>query len=333
MPVSVSIVGITGAVGRKMLEVLETSNIPVSDLNLWASERSKNAEYGFRGRSVKVKPFSSRIKDDIVFFAVSEDLAREFASSLAGRVKKIIDNSSAFRLDTRIPLIIPSINGEKIKRSDRLIANPNCSTIEMLLALDPIRIKWGLSEITVTTLQSVSGSGWKSISNLYDETREFIGEGEIKSGFYPYQIAFNIIPFIGKIDKEGRCSEEYKMMMETKKIFGDPSIAVNATTLRVPVFYSHFESIHFRTKKDFRRKDIIAALKKNRYLRLLDESGKYLFPMPVTSTGSDIVDVGRIRADEKRRTAEMVISADNLRVGAATNAVRIAEYIFAKGLI
>jgi aspartate-semialdehyde dehydrogenase len=332
MGINVSIIGITGVVGQKMLELLESSTIEVDNLSLYASERSRSKIFKFRGQEIKVDKFCDDIDDDIVFFAISARFAEEFAEKIKNNVGKIIDNSTAHRMVKGIPLVVPSVNGNIIKKEDKIIANPNCSTIEMVLALHPIYKNFGIKKIITTTLQSVSGSGLRSINNLYNETKEFISDGEITSKFYPYPIAFNVLPFIGSIEKNNYSTEENKMWEETDKIFND-KIDVYATTLRVPTFYSHFESLYVETEKSFEIEEIEKIMSNDPYLRVLNDKDNYQFPMPISSANTDIVDVGRFRRGASDNSLNFVISADNIRIGAATNAVRIAEYIVKNGYI
>ena len=333
MGYKVSIVGISGAVGQKMLELLEVSPIKVDSLRLFASNKSLGKKFPFRGKKYKVEQFDETMDDDIVFFAISAKFAIEFAKKIKGKVGKIIDNSNGHRMMLDIPLVVPSINGKIIKKKDKIIANPNCSTIEMVLFLDPIYEAYGLKKIIITTLQAVSGSGLRAVSALYDETRDFIENRSVKNKFYPHPIAFNVVPFIGHILGNDYSDEEIKMTNETKKIFGDKKIDIFATTLRVPTFYSHFETIFLESKLPIDIEKLKKEIERDPLLRLLDDKKNYNFPMPISSAGTDIVDVGRMRYGKNKKELFSVISADNLRVGAATNAVRIAEYIVDKHLI
>ncbi len=333
MGYKVSIVGISGAVGQKMLELLEISTLEVDSLRLFASNKSVGKRFSFRGKRYKVEKFDENLNDDIVFFAISAKFAIEFAKKIKDKVGKIIDNSKGHRMMPEIPLVVPSINGKVIKKGDKIIANPNCSTIEMVLFLHPIYKMYGLKKVIVTTLQAVSGSGLRAVSALYDETRDFIENNPVKNKFYPHPIAFNVLPFIGSILDNDYSDEEVKMTNETKKIFGDKKIDVFATTLRVPTFYSHFETIFLETKDPIDIDKLKKKIKGDPLLRLLDDKKNYNFPMPISSTGTDIVDVGRLRFGKNKKELFSVISADNLRIGAATNAVRIAEYIAQKELI
>ncbi|MCD6360960.1 MAG: aspartate-semialdehyde dehydrogenase [Armatimonadetes bacterium] len=333
MGINVSIVGISGAVGQKMLEVLEASSLEVDDLHLYASKNSAGKKFSFRGKRFTVKEFDENIHDDIVFFVVSAKFAAEFAKKIKNKVGKIIDNSKAHRKIDEIPLVVPSINGKVIKKKDKIIANPNCSTIEMLLFLHPIYKHFGIEKIIVTTLQAVSGSGLKAINSLYEETKDFIEGKEVENRFYPHPIAFNIIPFIGNILDNHYSEEEDKMLNETQKIFNDKNIKVFATTLRVPTFYSHFESIFVKTKKEVDLKKLYNLFKKDPLLRVLNDEKNYTFPMPISSANTDIVDVGRLKYGANKKEVLGVISADNLRIGAATNAVRIAEYVVKNDLV
>ena len=333
MGFKVSIVGISGAVGQKMLQLLESSSIEIDSLRLFASNNSLGKHFTFRGKKYRVEEFDEKLSDDIVFFAVSSKFAIEFAKKIKDRVGKIIDNSKGHRMIPEIPLVVPSINGKVIKKSDRIIANPNCSTIEMVLFLHPIYKLYGLKKVIVTTLQAVSGSGLRAVSALYDETRDFINNNPVENKFYPHPIAFNVLPFIGKILDNDYSDEEMKMTNETRKIFGDDKIDLYATTLRVPTFYSHFETVFLESRETIDIKKLKRTIKKDPYLRLLDDKKNYNFPMPISSAGTNIVDVGRLRFGKNERELFSVISADNLRIGAATNAVRIAEYIVSKNLI
>ncbi len=334
MAFELSIVGATGAVGRTMVEVLEKSGLPISKLNLYASGSSRGKILLFRGVDISVKDLSSEILGDAVLLAVDPAISKNIRKKYKSSGKYFIDNSSAFRMDDDTPLVIPSINGDSIPSKPGFISNPNCSTIEMLLALFPIRQKYGLKKIIVTTLQSVSGSGNAAVDALSNETLAYLQKGELDAKFYDVPISFNVIPQIGDLLADGSCSEEEKMYKETVKIFRNNDIQVLATTLRVPTFFSHFESITLSCSKPPKIPEVRSLIMNDPYLKLMESPSGNIYPTPLSSTGTDLVEVGRLRISQfDPHELSMVISADNLRIGAATNAVRILAKISQEGYL
>lgn len=334
MAFDLAVVGVTGAVGSTMLKVLGDMDLPISNLYPYASLRSAGENCTFKGRSMEVLPLKGEIKGDAVLLAVSADLSESIWNTHKNTNKYFIDNSSRFRMDKKTPLVVPSINGDTIPRYPGLISNPNCSTIELLLALDPVKRHYGIESLTITTLQSVSGSGNAAIKALGEETLEYLKNDRVTAEYYPQPIAFNVIPAIGDFLDNGSTEEEEKLLEETRKIFGDDSIQVTATALRVPTFYSHFESVTVKTKQKVVLEELRDIFMGDPYLKLMDTPSGALFPSPLSTSGTDNVEVGRIRVSRfNDNEFSMVISADNLRIGAATNAVRILSLINDKGLI
>ncbi len=318
---SVAIVGATGLVGEKILTVLEERNFPVRKLYLFATGKGKKTEY-FRKRKLSVNTLTPSLipHTDITFFSAGTVIPKKFAQLFVKNGATVIDNSPAFREDKCIPLIIPEINPGAIKKNKGIIANPNCSTIIMLLPLFPIYRKWGIKRIIASTYQSVSGAGREALADL-DRKRT-------KPSSFPFQIHRNVIPHIGRALKTGYSSEERKMLMETQKILSDKSINVTATCARVPVRFAHSVSATIQTRKSFTLKNIRKALNKFSGVKLYDNPSRAEFPHPLLSEDKDDIFVGRIRKDPIFTNGiSMWITGDNIRKGAATNAVQIAELL------
>ncbi|WP_333784134.1 aspartate-semialdehyde dehydrogenase [Thermocrinis sp.] len=323
----VAIVGATGEVGRTFLRVLEERNFPVDDLYLFASEKSEGTELIFRGEKFKVQALSkqSSFKGiDIALFSAGSGISKEYAPRFAKDGVLVIDNSSAWRLDPEVPLVVPEVNPEDAEKHKGIIANPNCSTIQMVVALKPIYDVAGIEAIVVSTYQSVSGAGAKAIRELEEQTKAWCEGKEIEVKNLPRRIAFNVIPQIDLFTENGYTKEEMKMLNETRKIMHDPNIKVSATTVRVPVFYGHSEAISVKLKTPLEPEEAKELLKKAKGVVLVEEG----YPVPIDVAGKDEVFVGRIRKDLVFEPGlSMWVVADNIRKGAATNAVQIAELL------
>jgi len=329
---NVAVVGATGAVGNMMVEVLKERNFPVNQLKLLSSERSAGSTMQFNGKSHKVELLRPESFDDIdvALFSAGGSVSEEFAPIAAERGAVVVDNSSAFRMDPAVPLVVPEVNPHHIAdyRNRGIIANPNCSTIQMVVALKPIYDAAGIERIVVSTYQAVSGTGKKAIRELQDQSVAIFNFDPIKKEVYPHQIAFNCLPHIDIFLDNGYTKEEMKMVNETRKILEDPSIRVTATTVRVPVFYGHSESVNVETKKKITVQEVRELLSKAPGVVVVDDPGNNLYPLAIEAAGRDETFVGRIREDESiEKGINLWVVADNIRKGAATNAVQIAEIL------
>lgn len=321
---NLAIFGATGLVGQKMKLILEERNLPIENIYFFASKNSAGKTISFKGKNYVIEELNEEnLKNKNINFALSaldSDLAREFAPIAAKYNITTIDNSSAFRMDSDISLVVPEINSEELKKGDKIIASPNCSTIQSVVALYPIYRKYGIKRIIYTTYQAVSGSGVNGIDDL--KTGIWGGENH----FYPHQIAYNILPHIDVFLEDGYTKEEMKMINETKKIFGDDSLKITATTARVPVFESHLVAINVETIKPFEIKDIFEDFKNEPGIVLCDDVKNNIYPMPIVSAGKDEVFVGRIRRDNSVENGiNFMCAADNTRKGAALNTIQILE--------
>ena len=329
----VAVVGATGAVGEVMLEILEARDFPVRELYLLASERSEGKKLQFRGKSVTVqnlKTFDfSQVQ--IGLFSAGGSISAEFAPKAAAAGCIVIDNTSQFRRDEDIPLVVPEVNPHKISEygGRRIIANPNCSTIQMLVALKPIYDAVGISRINVATYQAVSGQGKSGVEALATETAKLLNAQPIEQDVFPQQIAFNAIPLIGDIQENGYSMEEMKMVWETRKIFEDELIEVNPTCVRIPVFFGHSEALHIETKKAISAAQATELLASAPGVEVIDERLGPDFPTPVRdAAGTDPVFVGRIRKDVSTKSGlNLWVVSDNVRKGAALNSIQIAEVL------
>lgn len=330
---NVAVVGATGAVGETLISILEERNFPVGELFPLASERSAGTTVMFRGKPVKVGNLADFdfSKAQIGLFSAGGSISAEYAEKAGKAGCVVIDNTSHFRYEDDIPLVVPEVNPEKIAQYTKrnIIANPNCSTIQMLVALKPIRDKVGIERINVATYQAVSGTGKEAVQELATQTADLLNGREVTCNVYPKQIAFNVLPQIDVFMDNGYTKEEMKMSWETKKIFGDDSIGVNATCVRVPVFYAHSEAVHIETRDPITVEEARALLANAPGVVLLDEHKPGAYPTAVSeSAGKDGVFVGRIRQDISHpRGLNMWIVSDNVRKGAALNSVQIAEVL------
>jgi aspartate-semialdehyde dehydrogenase len=326
----VAVVGATGAVGRVMLSILEERKFPVGKLVPLASARSAGKQVEFAGEKITVQELKadSFAGLDIALFSAGGSVSREFCPIAAKAGCVVIDNSSAFRMEEGIPLVVPEINPHAIGDNPGIIANPNCSTIQMVVALKPIHDRYKIKRVVVSTYQSVSGTGQEAIEELKVQTSQALNDQPITKEVYPHQIAFNCLPHIDTFLDSGYTKEEMKMVNETRKILEDDSIQVSPTTVRVPVFYAHSEAVNVETEQVIDVKELRKILSSAPGVRLVDAPGKGEYPLAVDAAGRDEVMVGRVRADlDNPRAVNLWIVADNLRKGAALNAIQIAEVL------
>ncbi len=327
----VAVVGATGLVGTKMLQVLAERNFPVTELIPVASEKSVGKEVNFKGKAYKVVGFEEAIqlKPAVALFSAGGSTSLELAPKFASAGITVIDNSSAWRMDASKKLVVPEVNGNVLTAEDKIIANPNCSTIQMVLVLQPLHAKYGIKRVVVSTYQSVTGTGVKAVNQLMNERQGV--EGEMA---YKYPIDLNVIPQIDVFMENGYTKEEMKMVNETKKILGDDSIRVTATTVRIPVMGGHSESINIEFENDFDLAEVRSILSAAPGVVVEDDIANAIYPMPLNAHDKDETFVGRIRRDESQpNTLNCWVVSDNLRKGAATNAVQIAEHLISKGLL
>lgn len=327
----VAVVGATGLVGTKMLQVLAERNFPVTELIPVASEKSIGKEITFKGKQFKVVSVEDAIKmkPDVAIFSAGGSTSLQQAPLFAAAGTTVIDNSSAWRMDPTKKLVVPEVNANVLTADDKIIANPNCSTIQMVVALKPLHDKYKIKRVVVSTYQSVTGTGVKAVDQLFNERNGVDGPK-----VYPYTIDLNVIPQIDVFTENGYTKEEMKMILETKKIMGDDSIKVTATTVRIPVMGGHSESVNIEFANDFDLAEVRELLAKSPGIVVVDDPANLKYPMPLDAHDKDEVFVGRIRRDETQdNTLNCWIVSDNLRKGAATNAVQIAEYLAAAQLI
>lgn len=321
----VAVVGATGLVGSKMLQVLEERNFPVTELIPVASERSVGKEVTFKGKPYKVVNADTAIamKPNVALFSAGGSTSLEWAPKFAAAGITVIDNSSAWRMDPSKKLVVPEINGAALTPEDKIIANPNCSTIQMVMVLSPLHKLYKINRVVVSTYQSVTGTGVKAVTQLMNERKGVSGEMA-----YPHPIDLNVIPQIDVFLDNGYTKEEMKMVNETRKIMADDTIRVTATTVRIPVMGGHSEAVNIEFEKEFELGEVRKALEQTAGVVVVDDPSRAQYPMPKDAHEKDEVFVGRIRRDETQgKTLNMWIVSDNLRKGAATNAVQIAEYL------
>ena len=327
----VAVVGATGLVGTKMLQVLAERNFPVTELIPVASEKSVGKEVAFKGNKYKVVSMTDAIaaKPSVAIFSAGGSTSLEWAPKFAEAGITVIDNSSAWRMDPTKPLVVPEINADILTAKDKIIANPNCSTIQMVVALNPLHKKYVIKRIVVSTYQSVTGTGVKAVTQLLNERNGIAGEMA-----YKYPIDLNVIPQIDVFLDNGYTKEEMKMVKETCKIMRDDSIRVTATTVRIPVMGGHSEAVNVEFEKEYDLSEVKTLLQSAPGIVVVDDTVNQLYPMPMDAQEKDDVFVGRLRRDESQpNTLNMWVVSDNLRKGAATNAVQIAEYLQSKGLL
>jgi aspartate-semialdehyde dehydrogenase len=324
----VAVVGATGAVGTEMMDVLEERAFPVDALVPLASSRSAGGTVTFRGEDLPVQVLTkdSFQEVDVALFSAGTDVSREYAPIAAQQGVVVIDNSAAWRMEPEVPLIVPEVNRHEIFRHKGIIANPNCSTIQMVVALKPLHDHARVKRIVVTTFQSVSGTGKEAMDELMEECKDLLSFKEPTPKVYPYQIAFICLPHIDEFLPSGYTKEEMKLVNETRKIMGDQTIQITATTVRVPVYVSHSEAVNIETERKLTAHEARALLAAAPGIVVFDDPSRKLYPMPLDAAGKDEVYVGRVREDESiPHGLNLWVVADNLRKGAALNAVQIAE--------
>jgi aspartate-semialdehyde dehydrogenase len=328
----VAVVGATGAVGNEMVKVLEQREFPVASLRVLASARSIGKTIEFRGEALKVEELKedSLKGEEIALFSAGGSVSRHFAP-IAGKAGcVVVDNSSAWRMDPDVPLVVPEVNPHAVAahRNKGIIANPNCSTIQMVVVLKPLHNAATIDRVVVSTYQAVSGTGMKAIRELEEQTRQLLSFQEVAPKVYPYQIAFNCFPHIGAFLENGYTEEEMKMVNETRKIMEAPEMKITATTVRVPVFYGHSEAVNIQTRRKLTAKEARVLLFRAPGVRVVDNPAERIYPMPIEAAGTDDTLVGRIREDlSVENGLDLWIAADNIRKGAALNAVQIAEIL------
>ena len=326
-----AIVGVTGLVGQELLKILEERNFQFDDLLPVASGKNVGKEIEFKGKKYPIKSIQEvcDLAADVAIFSAGGGVSLEWAPKYAEKGTIVIDNSSAWRMDPTKKLIVPEINGHELKIDDRIIANPNCSTIQMVMVLAPLHVKYKLKRIVVSTYQSVTGTGKDAVEQLMNERKGIDG-----NKVYPHRIDFNALPHIDVFLDNGYTKEEMKMVNETRKILGDNTIGVTATTVRIPTIGGHSEAVNAEFYSDFDLGEVIEILSNSPGVVVQDDVKKNIYPMPIHSHGKDEVFVGRIRRDESQpNTLNLWVVADNLRKGAATNAVQIAEFMMEKNLV
>jgi len=327
---NVAVVGATGAVGQTMIKILQERNFPVKRILPLASARSNGHTVEFMGEDIKVEEAVPSAFEgiDIALFSAGQDVSLQLAPEAVKRGTVVIDNSNAFRMDPEVPLVVPEVNPQDVRRHKGIVANPNCSTIQMVVVLKPIHERAGIKRVVVSTYQAVSGTGIDAIEELKLQSGKILKGEKPETHVYPYPIAFNVLPHIDVFDDTGYSKEEWKMVRETKKIMGDENIAVTATTVRVPVFNSHSEAVNIETVEKLTADEVRSILSKAPGVKVADDPKNRVYPLPDEVSGQNDVFVGRIREDFSIPCGlNMWIVADNLRKGAAYNAVQIAEYM------
>ena len=334
----VAVVGATGAVGSIMLEVLQERRFPATEFVPFASERSVGRKLAFGDRQLEVQPLTDEtIRGfDIAIFSAGGSTSGEWAPRFAAAGAVVVDNSSRWRMQEDVPLVVSEVNPDDLAKHRGIVANPNCSTMQMVVALKPIDVVAGIERLVITTMQSVSGTGQKAVEALHDETEALLAAKELaEPEVYAHQIAFNVLPHAGQFPEgSDYTDEELKLVNETRKILGNPDIAVSATCTRVPVYTGHSESVNVQTREPLAADDCRALLARSPGIVVLDDPAHAVYPLAIDAAGRDEVLVGRIRQDPSHpRALNLWIVADNLRKGAATNAVQLAELLVERGLV
>ncbi len=327
----IAVVGATGMVGTIMIKLLEERNFPISELLLVASEKSVGKKLSYKGESIKIISLEKAIskKPDIAIFSAGGSISLEWAPKFAEVGTTVIDNSSAWRMDPTKKLVVPEINASELTKEDKIIANPNCSTIQLVMALAPLHKKYKMKRVVVSTYQSVSGTGVKAVNQLENEIK-----GVKSEMAYPYPIHKNALPHCDVFEANGYTKEEMKLAREPQKILNDRTFSITATAVRIPTTGGHSESVNVAFENDFVINDIRRILHETHGVTVQDNPDTNTYPMPIYANGKDDVFVGRIRRDEtQENTLNMWIVSDNLRKGAATNAIQIAEYLVAQNLV
>lgn len=337
---NVAVVGATGLVGREMVRMLENRNFPVANLKLLASERSRGKVLKFRGKDIVVEELTrssfklSSPRLDIALFSAGASISREYAPLASQEGIFVIDNSSAWRMEPGVPLVVPEINPHTLSKEKKIIANPNCSTIQMVVALAPIHRKARIKRVVVSTYQAVSGAGQKAVLELEEQVKAIASGKKVKPKVFPHQIAYNCIPQVDIFLEDGYTKEEMKMVNETKKIMGDDSIAITATCVRVPVFRGHSEAVNIETERKITPEEVRQILSKAEGVVVVDDIGKLKYPLATIAGYKQETFVGRIREDHSIANGlDMWIVSDNLLKGAALNAVQIAEELIKRRIL
>ncbi|MFW6273485.1 MAG: aspartate-semialdehyde dehydrogenase [Halanaerobium sp.] len=331
-----AVVGATGLVGREMLKILSSRDFPINELKVIASSRSEGKKIKFEDRELTVEV----VKDDtfenidIALFSAGSDISKKVAPMVKKAGGIVVDNSNAFRMDPEAPLVVPEVNGEDLKEHKQIIANPNCSTIQMVMLLKPLSDKYGLKRLVINTYQAVSGAGKKAVDELVEQTKAYLNEEEIKSENFNHQIAFNAIPQIDIFLENDYTKEEMKMINETRKILHLSDLAVTATCVRIPVMYGHGESLNIELENEFNIEELKKIIAAQKNVELIDDPAAEKYPLQIDTENNDNVLVGRIRRDNSLENGlNLWLTANNLRKGAALNAVQIAEYLVEEDLV
>lgn len=329
---TVAILGATGAVGKETLEILEERKFPLTGLRLFASKRSAGEMMTCQGKEWKVEELtesSSFEGVDLAFISATDAVSKDYGQRLGAAGIAVIDDSAVFRMDDQVPLVVPEVNAAALRAMPRgIVSIPNCTTTPLVMALKPLHDAVGVKRVVVTTFQSVSGTGAAAMDELMDQTKDLLAFRDVTTKVYPYQIAFNLLPHIGSFNEGGDCSEEIKIAKETRKILGAPGLRVTATTVRVPVLRCHSEAINVELERPLKANEARAALAAMPGVIVYDDPVKKLYPMPLDATGKDEVYIGRVREDESIPNGlNLWVVSDNLRKGAALNAIQIAEYL------
>ncbi|WP_291322798.1 aspartate-semialdehyde dehydrogenase [Desulfonatronospira sp.] len=332
----VAVAGATGAVGREMLRILAERDFPAREVIPLASSRSAGSKLEYKDSELTVQELTedSFKGVDLAIFSAGGGTSEKYAPIAAQSGCVVVDNSSFWRMDPSVPLVVPEVNPEALEKHQGIIANPNCSTIQMVVVLKPLHDVSRIKRVVVSTYQAVSGSGQKAVKELETQVKQLFNMEEVTPSVYPYQIAFNCIPHLDAFMDNGYTREEMKMVNETVKIMGDQGIRVTATTVRVPVFFGHSESLNVQTESRISREEARAILTQAPGIRVMDNPEEKIYPMPLFAAGKDETFVGRIREDQSTENAlDMWVVADNIRKGAALNAVQIAEFLLVKDLV
>ena len=327
----VAVVGVTGVVGTVMLDLLDKRKFPITQIIPVASEKSVGKKIGFKGKDYSIVSLTDAlsVKPDIALFSAGGTTSKEWAPKFADIGTRVVDNSSAWRMDSTKKLIVSEVNSDTLTKNDYIIANPNCSTMQMLVVLAPLHKKFKIKRLVISTYQSVSGTGKNAIDQLYSERN-----GSNSEKIYPYSIDQNLLPHCDVFEEGGYTKEENKLINETKKILNDNSIQITSTAVRVPIEICHGESVNIEFEDDFKLEEVFSVLKNSPGLIVQDEPEKNLYPMPINASNKDEVFVGRIRRDFSIKSGlNLWIIADNLRKGAATNTIQIAEKLIEMGIV
>lgn len=333
---NVAVLGVTGLVGQTLLRIFEERQFPVNELRALASDRSEGKTVRFRGEEVTVHGVRPESFNgvDLTFIAVDDDISREWVPVAVKAGSVVIDKSNAYRMNPEVPLVVPEVNPDDLAEHKGIIAAPNCSTIQMVVALNPLHRRNPVTRVIVDSYQSVSGTGAPAVEELWQETRAVAAGEEMKPKAYPYPIAMNLFPHIGGFSANGYCSEEMKLINETRKIMHAPDLAISATTVRVPVEISHSEAMHIELQQPMSAGEVRSLLAAEPGIAIIDEPSENQYPMPLFATGKDEVFVGRIRNDMSHpHGIAMWVVSDNLRKGAALNAIQVAEQLLERSLI